>query len=325
MTTAPAASGTVDVVVIGAGISGLLAARVAADAGLVTVVLDKGRSPGGRLATRRIDAATLDHGAQFFTVRDDRFARIAEGWARDEVTHVWCHGFGETDGHPRHVGSAGMNSVAKHAAAGLDVRCGALVFSVTGEPGRWQVTCDDASVVTARGIIVTCPLPQSASVLHSSGVEIPPQLAGCDYDRTVGLLAVIDGEGQVIGGAGGLQNPDEVFSFVGDNFAKGVSSVPAVTFHASARWSEENFDRPNDELERMLVAASEAHCAGRRIASCQVKKWRFATPRAIWPERHWADPSATVVLAGDAFAGPKVEGAALSGLSAGEAMVRTLG
>jgi predicted NAD/FAD-dependent oxidoreductase len=46
----------------------------------------------------------------------------------------------------------------------------------------------------------------------------------------------------------------------------------------------------------------------------QVKKWRFATPLTIWPERYWANEM--IVLAGDAFGGPKIEGATLSGLAA---------
>lgn len=314
-----------DVVVVGAGISGLLAARHLADAGLVVVVVDKGRSVGGRLATRRIDGAVLDHGAQFFTVRDDRFSEITDGWAAQEVTRVWCRGFAATDGHPRHVGRAGMNAVAKHVAEGLDVRCNMLAFSVDGEPGRWRVTYDDGSVHLARAVLVTAPLPQSVSLLHAAGIDIPRGLATCDYDRTVGLLTVVAGEGAVLEAPGGLQDPDETFSFIGDNGAKGISVRPAVTFHARARWSLDHFEAPTEELERRLVAAAGPHLKGRNIVSCQVKKWRFATPTTIWPERHWADPSGTLVLAGDAFAGPKVEGAALSGLSAAEALVGALG
>ena len=59
-----------DVIVIGAGVSGLLAAARCATASSRVVVFDKGRGVGGRLATRRTDSGVFDHGAQFFTARD---------------------------------------------------------------------------------------------------------------------------------------------------------------------------------------------------------------------------------------------------------------
>ena len=75
------------VVVIGAGVAGLMAAQSLVKNGHDVVVLDKGRSPGGRLATRRIDDATLDHGAQFFTVRESSFeSHVAEWIASGVVT-----------------------------------------------------------------------------------------------------------------------------------------------------------------------------------------------------------------------------------------------
>jgi len=43
-----------DAIVIGAGISGLLCATQMKAAGLSTLVLDKGRGVGGRMATRRM-------------------------------------------------------------------------------------------------------------------------------------------------------------------------------------------------------------------------------------------------------------------------------
>ncbi|NDH45714.1 MAG: FAD-dependent oxidoreductase, partial [Actinobacteria bacterium] len=57
------------VVVIGAGLAGLCAARDLVDAGHLVTVLEKSRASGGRCATRRIGNAVFDHGAQFFTVR----------------------------------------------------------------------------------------------------------------------------------------------------------------------------------------------------------------------------------------------------------------
>ena len=58
-----------NVTVIGAGIAGLACATALAQAGLNVTLLDKGRRPGGRVATRRIDNTTFNHGAQFASAR----------------------------------------------------------------------------------------------------------------------------------------------------------------------------------------------------------------------------------------------------------------
>jgi predicted NAD/FAD-dependent oxidoreductase len=55
------------VVIVGAGICGLVAGRRLADSDVDVVLVDKGRSVGGRLATRRIGDATVDHGARSTT------------------------------------------------------------------------------------------------------------------------------------------------------------------------------------------------------------------------------------------------------------------
>ena len=54
------------VAVIGAGVSGLLAARTLTDHGLAVTVFDKGRGPGGRMAARLI----TDSGTSSAKTRD---------------------------------------------------------------------------------------------------------------------------------------------------------------------------------------------------------------------------------------------------------------
>jgi hypothetical protein len=117
-----------------------------------------------------------------------------------------------------------------------------------------------------------------------------------------------------------VQNPDDTFQFIGDNKAKGTSEVPALTFHFSPSFSEARFDADPAQLHQDLLAAAEPWLGRAGIVESQVKKWRFATPRRAWPEPCWVAPGLPLVLAGDAFAGPKVEGAALSGLAAASAV-----
>lgn len=313
------------VIVVGAGLAGLTAARALTSRGVDVIVFDKGRGVGGRMATRRVDTpagtAVFDHGAQFFTARNDTFREMVSQWQHDGVVYEWCRGFGDTDGHPRFAAHGGMAGLTKHLARGLDVRTSSLVFSVSGDdPGSgWIVTLDDGSTHSADGVILTCPIPQSYSLVANTSIELPSDLLMTDYERTLGVLAVLD-RPSAVADPGGVQNPDDVFSWVGDNQRKGLSPIPALTLHANPSWSLQNWDAPHDEAHAALLEAAGAYIGDAAVVDSQFKRWRFATPMKVWPDAHWSDESGTVVLAGDAFAGPKVEGAVTSGLSAAHAL-----
>lgn len=312
------------VVVVGAGLAGLTAARELMSRDVDVIVFDKGRGVGGRMATRRIDTpagtAVFDHGAQFFTARSDTFRSMVAEWERGNVVYEWCRGFGDTDGHPRYAARGGMAALTKHLARDLDVRTSTLVFSVShGDTDRWIVTLDDGSTHPADGVILTCPIPQSYSLVANTSIELPNDLLMTDYERTLGVLAVLD-RPSAVPDPGGLQNPDGVFSWVGDNQRKGVSPIPALTLHADPTWSLEHWDAPHDDAHAALLAAARVYFGDAEVTESQLKRWRFATPMKVWPDAHWRDESGTLVLAGDAFAGPKVEGAVTSGLSAAHAL-----
>jgi renalase len=306
-----------DVIIVGAGLSGLVAARTLSSAGQSVTVFDKGRSVGGRLATRRIAGARLDHGAQFMTVRSDAFAAQVDDWATRGLARVWCNGFGDGDGHPRWIGSSGMNSLAKDLASGLDVRVDHLVFSCTREHDRWVVTIDDGQRFDADVLVLTAPVPQSFSMVFET-VDVPRALMATEPHRTIGLLAVLDGA-SAVPEPGGVQDPNDDISFVADNAVKGISDIPAITLHASPSWSLEHWD--DSDLEAQLTELARPWIGTANIIESQVKKWRLATPTAIWPEPCWVDVDHRVVIGGDAFAGPRVEAAHNSGLAAGKAAI----
>ncbi len=326
------------VVIVGAGIAGLVAAHELVAAGVDVAMVDKGRSVGGRLATRRIGEARLDHGAQFFTVRTPAFQRRVDDWLDRGLLDVWNHGFDPdaTDGHPRYVATGGMNSLAKDLASGLDgttctVETSTMAFtvrhpaaaspSISGDDSvaAWEVVIDDATVRTGDAVILTSPLPQSLALLVDSEVEMDSTLMRTEYDRTICLLVTLD-RPAALPSTGAVQGGDEVFGFIGDNRSKGVSPVDAITFHANPQWSEAHWD-DDAELLELLTHEARRWLGDATIIEAQVKKWRLATPRSIWPDPCWASADGTIVMAGDAFAGPKVEGAHNSGLAAAHALL----
>ena len=68
----------VDTCIVGSGIAGLLAANGLVEKNQSVLVVDKGRGVGGRMSVRRFANGTFDHGAQFFTVKDIRFASLVK-------------------------------------------------------------------------------------------------------------------------------------------------------------------------------------------------------------------------------------------------------
>lgn len=302
------------VVVVGAGLAGLTAARALHNDGHNVTVLDKGRSPGGRCATRRIGDATLDHGAQFFTVRTEEFSACVAEWTAAGVVREWTRGFGDHDGHPRFVGTRGMTSIAKHLARGLNVTCSTLVFAI--EPGtstRWQVRLDDASVIAADAVILTSPVPQSIALAITADIDIPEPLRSMKYDATLAALVVTDTPIN-LPEPGAVQRPGGIFEFIADNQRKGISSLPATTFHTTAEFSNGNWWLDPTDAHRLIMEAAAEWIGGATIIEAQHKRWRMATPQSVWPERTWS--TERLILAGDAFGGPRIEGAVLSGRAA---------
>ena len=321
-----------DVVIIGAGLAGLAAARRLGPSRRV-VVLDKGRSVGGRLATRRIGEARLDHGAQFMTVRSAVFAEQMAAWERDGLTRVWHRGFGD-DGHDRHVATGGMNSLAKDLANALEplktveIAISQMVMSISVADGVWRVLIDDGTVWEASAVIVTAPIPQAVALLIDSGVQLPEDLARIDYQHTIALLAVLDDHGAIA--PPGMVDPADldgtIWSFVGDQYLKGISTVPAICAHGSAQWSRDHWNETDEALAVALTKALTPHLGGAGIVEAQVKRWRLAMPERLWPAPYWASDPVGLWLAGDAFASstaghPNAEGAYLSGLAAADALI----
>ena len=167
------------VAVIGAGMSGLMCARTLMDHGIDITVFEKSRGFGGRMATRRTaEGLRFDHGAQYFTVRDERFERSVLSWMQDGIVAPWegriCT---LTNGRiewkqkttPRFVGVPGMNAVCRHLAADVNVHLRTQVRPPDFDQGIWRLRDEHENPLGEFDYVVTsAPAPQSAELLAAA-------------------------------------------------------------------------------------------------------------------------------------------------------------
>lgn len=329
-------STSTDCLIIGAGLAGLHAARQLARAGIQSIILEKEGVSGGRLATiavpSRLGTAIADEGAQYFTVREATFKDEVRGWLATGNAVQWSTGFATPDGtafpdgHPRYCGREGMATLAQHVAAELDVRHDSEVVSI-GHEGRWLVTLLSGKRLEATALLLTPPVPQSLSLLAQGGTPLPADeaavLARIDYDPCLALSVVLDGPSK-IPAPGGMWPGGAQIYWMADNQQKGISPVPIVTIHATPEYSWASYEGITENIIAELRAEAD-QWLGNDVVATRLRRWRYSIPRQLYPARSLlVQTPGIVAFAGDAFAGPRVEGATLSGVAAGHALVAAL-
>ncbi|MDJ0962046.1 MAG: FAD-dependent oxidoreductase [Acidimicrobiia bacterium] len=312
--------------IVGAGMAGLTAGRELARAGLDVTIIDKGRTVGGRMATRRIGDARFDHGAQHFSARSSAFSAEVDRWLETGVARVWYEGRSitrpERGREARHVGADGMRGIPTELARDLDVRSGTQVHRVQDDAGSLRVETDRGAI-TGRGCVVTAPIPQLLQLVDfSTDPGLADELAAITYDPCLAVMAQLDGPSELDDGhAASTTGP---VAWIADNHHKSISDVPAVTIHSSAAFALQHLDHDPAGWVDALTTAAAPHLTG-KATTATGHRWRYSQPRTTRNDgSRGVRGSAPLVLAGEVFAGAKVEGAYLSGVSAAQRVLDRL-
>lgn len=326
----------VDVIIVGGGLSGLIAAQTLQAQNLSVTVLDKGRSTGGRLATRRIGDGLADHGAQFFTARTETFQKQIETWIEKDLVSIWGYGWSDGslkrtkgDGHPRYVAKAGMNNLAKDLTEGLsDVKVSVRVDRIDFTGTDWVVHDTKDNLYTSRALLMTPPMPQTLELLNAVPLAETDKAAleRIQFGPCLCGLFTIDGEIN-LPEPGAVQNFEETIYWIADNTAKGISpDEHVITLHAEARFSRDHYDDPEEETLTYFRDVLKKYLPeGTTIKAEQLKKWRYSVPQVTHPRDTLVATGMPLAFAGDAFGGRgRVEGAYMSGLAAANALTELL-
>lgn len=313
-----------DVLIIGAGISGLLCAKELQQAGLRARVVDKGRGVGGRMATRRMGGGRIDHGAQFFTVRNAQFYKHVQEWLDAGIVREWYRTQSapdQTESSIHYCGTSGMSDAPKHLACQLDVHCAERILQLNRENTNWIATSESQNVFCAQELVITAPLPQTIQMLDTAHLDWAGDnisaFRNARYAKGLALLAILDGPSGLADPGAIKLGDDHVLEWIADNQMKGIcpEGTVGITAHTTAAFAEKHWDADNDVRVPLITEALQHHVHA-RITDWQCHRWGFTHPLTTWHEPYYRNPEIKLTLAGDAFGGPRVEAAALSGLAA---------
>lgn len=264
---------TVDVTVVGGGISGLACARAVQDAGRSVRVLDRGRRVGGRLSSRTIDGRAVDLGASYFVVGEAAdFGHVVADWEERELARPWTDTFqvidaegGQTPkpGPMRWAAPLGLRSLARDLAEGLDVESERVVERV--EP--YRVDAEDAGEV-----VLAMPSPQAARL--TGDAPGGPQ----EWEPVIAVVLRWDERQWDADLHGAFADGDADVSFIADDGDRRGDGAPVLVVHTTADRARRHLDDPDAAIAPVLAATRRLLRIDADPVSTHAHRWTFARP-----------------------------------------------
>jgi hypothetical protein len=315
-------------IIIGGGISGLMAATKLVENNIDVLVLDKGRRAGGRISTRESGNLRFDYGAQAIKSGSEEFDTFVRSWKDAGILEL-CnyHEDGDSD-FPLSEYYCVKNGIARlpiYLANRLNLESGCRITGLSIEKNRWAALSSENRSYRADSLIMTPPSPQILEIIDVSDIGLPDEihssLKKIKYEKCITLLADCILSDKLK--ARGFFRPDNsAIALVVNNHGKGVSASPgALTIQTNSEFSEEYWDLEDDELIEKIIDYGRGyfkHIGG----YLRIHRWRYSRAVNSCPDPFLIthDPG-LIAFAGDGFSGEGIEGAAISGIRAAEAII----
>lgn len=314
------------IAVIGAGIGGIVLARELAPTHDV-VVFEKGRGVGGRMATRYAGDLVFDHGAQYFTVRDRRFADLLEPVISAGAVAPWVGPIARIEGgsvvalaDPRdvhYVGVPNMNSVVKALASGVLLRTGVEIASLKQRStDGWTLWDNDGE---AHGqfdwVISTTTAHQTLTLFAthapSDGPMTTTRMSPC-YAMMIGFPGRLDLPWIA------ARVKSAAIDWIGVNSTKPGrdKGLTTLVVHSTSDWAAEHLGQDLDHLGDLLAAAlfEATGIKPDKATFRATHRWASARRQEQPDSLPYVDFDNGLAATGDWTTGSRVEQAVLSAL-----------
>lgn len=318
--------------IIGAGASGLMAAREAQHQGLNCTVFDKARRAGGRMASRRSDWGSFNHGAPFLSIPTQAplhtDPRLQRSLNHDLMTLSVSDIRG--DSHPALVPSDSINALAQLWVQGLTCHFQHTLSELKHDGDNWWLKFGEQPEWFGPfdRVLMTCPPAQALALL----LKLPSQHQLCKQLQTmhhspcwsvrwVPKNSPLLDSGEFV--RDDLQAHGIALCLREDLRPQGVGA-PRFTLHASAQWSMEHLeDSGENAASALMQAAAKALGLPANAEHLDAHRWRYGYVSTA-ADQPFLRGSNGLFYAGDACLGISVIDAMQSGMAAADALCAEL-
>ena len=314
----PDAGGAMRIAIVGAGMAGMSCGQRLSRLGHEVRLFDKGRGPGGRMATRRMEdgGTTLhfDHGAQYFTARDPRFVEQVAHWEASGVAARWA-----AAGDDAWVGTPAMNAPLKAMAGELGVQFGTRIEQLVRDGEGWQLDGEGAPDARFDAVLVAVPAEQAGPLLQPHAPAMARLADQTASDPCWTLMAGFEAPLALVQDT--LRQRGPIGWAARNNTKPGRANEECWVIQASPEWSRAHLEEDAETVAAALLAELAEANGGPlpRQLGATAHRWRFARSGTAGEEALW-DAEQRIGVCGDWLIGPRVEAAYMSGLLLAEAV-----
>ena len=333
--------------IIGAGISGLTAGKILAEAGHDVTILEKSRGYGGRMATRyagKSGQVKLDHGLSWFSPESAEFKHFTADMLEKKLLRVWGQKFLFYDGEVlsssdpnndtsmKYTAPGGMNTLGKHLSRWVDVqtesRVGGLTYIGNHRTKKrpWMINMSSSRTFEADAIIIATPAPQAYGIINTTIDEVDTlkiirEIDEISYNPVTSLML----------GFSNMEAPDwegivcknSPIQFVSNESSKRENSGDcSLVVHATPAFSAANRNEDEDTVTGKLTSALAEITGGWVTVPdwSQLHYWKYSTPKSFLerPYMEIQEKEAQLAVIGDYFNGKGIDAAYRSGLALGK-------
>jgi renalase len=306
-----------DVLIIGAGIAGLTAARSLTTQGQQVALVEKSRGLGGRLATRRLPGTHADHGVCYLKPKGEVFQRLIEAAIEAGVLTPWQPN--------TYASPLGITAFAKWLAQGLTIHTGERAISISHDT-HWTITTDSGLEIGAKKLLLAIPAPQAIDLLKTWAdvpAEVLTQLQGVTFNPCITAIATYAPQDPIPWQGLPVTNDPNLTWIALESSKQTNPPHPVLVFHSTAAFATERFETPDLTPVGQMLLASAAQVTSlpwlTQPTLLQIHRWRYAFPTAPL-KTPYLQATSNLYFCGDWCLGDRVESAHQSGLAVADAI-----